>query len=149
MYSLVATSYVSGFINSVIITSKTFTLSFCGKKIIDDFFRDLFPLESLPVIWSIATRLYSILYLSPMSSLSSCLFLPPTFSSLLPSQRSTPPKAASRPSPLVALTWQLSPCTTVPSSSFTPDEVLAMYWKGIKGIDVLCCGVSKVEPLDL
>ncbi|XP_049747709.1 olfactory receptor 1013-like [Elephas maximus indicus] len=39
--SLVAASYLGGFINSTIITSETFTLNFCGKNIIDDFFCDL------------------------------------------------------------------------------------------------------------
>ncbi|XP_062951155.1 olfactory receptor 9G19-like [Cynocephalus volans] len=38
--SLVAASYLGGFINSTIITSETFTLSFCGNSI-DDFFCDL------------------------------------------------------------------------------------------------------------
>ncbi|XP_062971789.1 olfactory receptor 9G19-like [Cynocephalus volans] len=44
--SLVAASYLGGFINSTIITSETFTLSFCGN-IIDDFFCDLPPLIKL------------------------------------------------------------------------------------------------------
>ena len=41
--SLVAASYISGFVNSTIITSGTFTLSFCGNNVIDDFFCDLTP----------------------------------------------------------------------------------------------------------
>ncbi|XP_070343467.1 olfactory receptor 9G19-like [Equus asinus] len=45
--SLVATSYIGGFLNSTIITSETFTLSFCGNNIIDDFFCDLPPLAKL------------------------------------------------------------------------------------------------------
>ena len=45
--SLVAASYFGGFVNSTIITSETFTLSFCGKNIIDDFFCDLPPLVKL------------------------------------------------------------------------------------------------------
>ncbi|XP_008562967.1 PREDICTED: olfactory receptor 1013-like [Galeopterus variegatus] len=44
--SLVAASYLGGFINSTIITSETFTLSFCGN-VIDDFFCDLPPLVKL------------------------------------------------------------------------------------------------------
>ncbi|XP_064145214.1 olfactory receptor 9G19-like [Loxodonta africana] len=39
--SLVAASYLGGFINSTIITSETFTLNFCSNNIIDDFFCDL------------------------------------------------------------------------------------------------------------
>jgi olfactory receptor len=35
--SLVAASYLGGFVNSTI-TSETFTLSFCGNNVIDDFF---------------------------------------------------------------------------------------------------------------
>ncbi|XP_074087707.1 olfactory receptor 9G19-like [Macrotis lagotis] len=38
---LVAASYTGGFINSIIITSETFTLTFCGYTVIDDFFCDL------------------------------------------------------------------------------------------------------------
>uniref|UniRef100_A0A8D0HMN1 Olfactory receptor n=1 Tax=Sphenodon punctatus TaxID=8508 RepID=A0A8D0HMN1_SPHPU len=44
---LVAISYLSGFINSIIITSQTFTLTFCDANIIDDFFCDLPPLVKL------------------------------------------------------------------------------------------------------
>ncbi|XP_053415778.1 olfactory receptor 1013-like [Nycticebus coucang] len=45
--SLVATSFIGGFVNSTIITTETFTLSFCGDNIIDDFFCDLPPLVKL------------------------------------------------------------------------------------------------------
>ncbi|XP_058393444.1 olfactory receptor 9G19-like [Diceros bicornis minor] len=45
--SLFATSYIAGFLNSTIITSETFTLSFCGNNIIDDFFCALPPLVNL------------------------------------------------------------------------------------------------------
>ena len=38
--SLVAASYFGGFVNSTIVTSKTFTLNFCGNDVIDDFFCD-------------------------------------------------------------------------------------------------------------
>ncbi|XP_060133498.1 olfactory receptor 9G19-like [Zootoca vivipara] len=44
---LVALSYLGGFINSTLITSETFTLSFCDGNIIDDFFCDLPPLVKL------------------------------------------------------------------------------------------------------
>ncbi|XP_068947170.1 olfactory receptor 9G19-like [Petaurus breviceps papuanus] len=43
---LVAASYTGGFISSTIITSETFTLTFCGD-VIDDFFCDLPPLVKL------------------------------------------------------------------------------------------------------
>ncbi|XP_074229090.1 olfactory receptor 9G19-like [Camelus bactrianus] len=45
--SLIAASYFGGFLNSAIITSETFTLSFCGDSLIDDFFCDLPPLVKL------------------------------------------------------------------------------------------------------
>ncbi|XP_010606705.1 olfactory receptor 1013-like [Fukomys damarensis] len=45
--SLVTASYLGGFVNSTIITSETFTLSFCGDNVIDDFFCDLPPLVKL------------------------------------------------------------------------------------------------------
>ncbi|XP_037669762.1 olfactory receptor 1013-like [Choloepus didactylus] len=45
--SLVAASYFGGFLNSAIITSKTFTLSFCGNNVINGFFCDLPPLVKL------------------------------------------------------------------------------------------------------
>ncbi|XP_064145040.1 olfactory receptor 9G19-like [Loxodonta africana] len=45
--SLVAASYLGGFISSIIITSETFTVNFCGNNIIDDFFCDLPPLVKL------------------------------------------------------------------------------------------------------
>ncbi|XP_074083858.1 olfactory receptor 9G19-like [Macrotis lagotis] len=44
---LVTASYLGGFINSTIITSETFTLTFCGDNVIDDFFCDLPPLVKL------------------------------------------------------------------------------------------------------
>ncbi|KAM4845633.1 olfactory receptor 9G19-like [Thomomys bottae] len=44
---LVAASYLGGFVNSTLITSETFTLSFCGNNVIDDFFCDLPPLVKL------------------------------------------------------------------------------------------------------
>ncbi|XP_044537150.1 olfactory receptor 1013-like [Gracilinanus agilis] len=44
---LVAASYLGGFINSTIITTETFTLTFCGDNVIDDFFCDLPPLVKL------------------------------------------------------------------------------------------------------
>ncbi|XP_076996336.1 olfactory receptor 9G19-like [Tamandua tetradactyla] len=44
---LVAGSYFGGFLNSTIITSKIFTLTFCGNNVIDDFFCDLPPLVKL------------------------------------------------------------------------------------------------------
>ncbi|XP_050754374.1 olfactory receptor 1013-like [Gymnogyps californianus] len=44
---LVAASYLSGFANSTLITSRTFALSFCDANIIDDFFCDLPPLVKL------------------------------------------------------------------------------------------------------
>ncbi|KAM6158233.1 olfactory receptor 9G19-like [Rhynchocyon petersi] len=45
--SLVAASYLGGFINLTLITSETFTLTFCGSNVIDDFFCDLPPLVKL------------------------------------------------------------------------------------------------------
>ena len=92
--SLVAASYFSGFVNSTIVTSETFTLSFWGNNVIDDFFCDLSPLSSWPVMCRKATRLCCISYLPPTSSLPLCLSLPSVFSSLLPSWSSAPPKAA-------------------------------------------------------
>ncbi|XP_036620613.1 olfactory receptor 1013-like [Trichosurus vulpecula] len=44
---LVTASYLGGFVNSTIITSETFTLTFCGDNVIDDFFCDLPPLVKL------------------------------------------------------------------------------------------------------
>uniref|UniRef100_A0A8D0HPD9 Olfactory receptor n=1 Tax=Sphenodon punctatus TaxID=8508 RepID=A0A8D0HPD9_SPHPU len=44
---LVAISYLSGFINAIVLTSQTFTLTFCGANIIDDFFCDVPPLVKL------------------------------------------------------------------------------------------------------
>ncbi|EGW01541.1 Olfactory receptor 9G1 [Cricetulus griseus] len=40
-------SYMGGFINSSIITKKTFTFNFCNNNAIDDFFCDLLPLVKL------------------------------------------------------------------------------------------------------
>ncbi|XP_021540887.1 olfactory receptor 1013-like [Neomonachus schauinslandi] len=61
--SLVAASYLGGFLNSTIITSETFTLSFCGSNVIDDYFCDLPPLVKLAcnVKESYQTVLYFIL----------------------------------------------------------------------------------------
>ncbi|KFO89167.1 Olfactory receptor 1013, partial [Buceros rhinoceros silvestris] len=60
---LVAASYLGGFANSILITSHTFTLSFCDADIIDDFFCDLPPLVMLScdVTDSYQTVLYFIL----------------------------------------------------------------------------------------
>ncbi|NWQ93094.1 O1013 protein, partial [Burhinus bistriatus] len=44
---LVAASYLTAFANSTLITSRTFTLSFCDGSVIDDFFCDLPPLVKL------------------------------------------------------------------------------------------------------
>ncbi|XP_074083863.1 olfactory receptor 9G19-like [Macrotis lagotis] len=44
---LVGISYIGGFVNSIILTSNTFTLNFCGDNIIDDFFCDVPPLVKL------------------------------------------------------------------------------------------------------
>ncbi|CAD7687375.1 unnamed protein product [Nyctereutes procyonoides] len=44
---LVASSYLGAFINSSIITKRTFALDFCSGNIIDDFFCDLLPLVKL------------------------------------------------------------------------------------------------------
>ncbi|XP_027714355.1 olfactory receptor 1013-like [Vombatus ursinus] len=44
---LVAASYAGGFTSSIILTSETFTLTFCGDNVIDDFFCDLLPLVKL------------------------------------------------------------------------------------------------------
>ncbi|XP_064145112.1 olfactory receptor 9G19-like [Loxodonta africana] len=44
---LVVASYLGGFINSSIITKRTFALNFCGDNVIDDFFCDLLPLVKL------------------------------------------------------------------------------------------------------
>ncbi|XP_004443701.1 PREDICTED: olfactory receptor 1013-like [Ceratotherium simum simum] len=44
---LVAASYFGGFINSSIITKRTFVLNFCGDNVIDDFFCDVPPLVKL------------------------------------------------------------------------------------------------------
>uniref|UniRef100_A0A8D1J0R0 Olfactory receptor n=1 Tax=Sus scrofa TaxID=9823 RepID=A0A8D1J0R0_PIG len=44
---LVAASYLGGFINTSIITKKSFTMNFCNDNVIDDFFCDLLPLVKL------------------------------------------------------------------------------------------------------
>ncbi|XP_007952068.1 olfactory receptor 1013-like [Orycteropus afer afer] len=44
---LVVASYLGGFINSSVITKRTFALNFCGDNVIDDFFCDLLPLVKL------------------------------------------------------------------------------------------------------
>ncbi|XP_037377388.1 olfactory receptor 9G9-like [Talpa occidentalis] len=44
---LVAASYLGGFINSSIVTKKTFSFNFCSGNVIDDFFCDLLPLVKL------------------------------------------------------------------------------------------------------
>ncbi|XP_034500789.1 olfactory receptor 1013-like [Ailuropoda melanoleuca] len=44
---LVTSSFLSGFINSSIITKRTFALNFCSGNVIDDFFCDLLPLVKL------------------------------------------------------------------------------------------------------
>ncbi|XP_051022788.1 olfactory receptor 1013-like [Acomys russatus] len=44
---LVGSSYMGGFINSVIITKDTFALTFCNDNVIDDFFCDIPPLVKL------------------------------------------------------------------------------------------------------
>ncbi|KAM9015601.1 LOW QUALITY PROTEIN: olfactory receptor 9G19-like [Ara ararauna] len=56
---LVATSYLSGFDNSSLITSYTLTLSFCDN-IIDDFFCNLLPLVKLS--WDVTDSYQSLLY---------------------------------------------------------------------------------------
>ncbi|XP_002922724.1 olfactory receptor 9G1 [Ailuropoda melanoleuca] len=44
---LVTSSYLGGFINSTILTKRTFALNFCSGNVIDDFFCDLLPLVKL------------------------------------------------------------------------------------------------------
>ncbi|XP_074083862.1 olfactory receptor 9G19-like [Macrotis lagotis] len=44
---LVGISYIGGFVNSIILTSNTFTLNFCGDNITNDFFYDGPPLVKL------------------------------------------------------------------------------------------------------
>ncbi|XP_064145208.1 olfactory receptor 9G19-like [Loxodonta africana] len=44
---LVVASYLGGFINSSVITKRTFALNFCGDNVIDDFFCDLLSLVKL------------------------------------------------------------------------------------------------------
>nr|XP_056706895.1 olfactory receptor 1013-like [Euleptes europaea] len=57
---LVAFSYLGGFINATILTSETFTLSFCDGNIIDDFFCDVPPLVKLSC--SVTENYQSVLY---------------------------------------------------------------------------------------
>ncbi|XP_061334285.1 olfactory receptor 9G19-like [Pezoporus flaviventris] len=60
---LVVTSYLSGFANSTLIASHTFTPSFCDSNVVDDFFCDLLPLVKLScdVTDSYQSLLYFIL----------------------------------------------------------------------------------------
>ncbi|XP_040860148.1 olfactory receptor 1013-like [Ochotona curzoniae] len=44
---LLTASYLGGFINSSVLTKKTFSFDFCGDNVIDDFFCDLLPLVEL------------------------------------------------------------------------------------------------------
>ncbi|XP_061465583.1 olfactory receptor 9G19-like isoform X2 [Rhineura floridana] len=61
--ALVAFSYLGGFINATVLTSETFTLSFCDGNIIDDFFCDVPPLVKLScdVTEDYQTMLYFLL----------------------------------------------------------------------------------------
>ena len=43
----IAASYLRGFTNTFIVTKGTFALNFCSYNVIDDFFRDISPLEKL------------------------------------------------------------------------------------------------------
>ena len=43
----IAASYLHGFTNTFIVTKGTFALNFCSYNVIDDFFRDISPLEKL------------------------------------------------------------------------------------------------------
>uniref|UniRef100_A0A672V5Y5 Olfactory receptor n=1 Tax=Strigops habroptila TaxID=2489341 RepID=A0A672V5Y5_STRHB len=70
---LVATSYLSGFANSTLITSCTFTLSFCHSNVINDFFCDLLPLVKLSC--DVTDSYQSLLYFI----LTSNIILPSTF----------------------------------------------------------------------
>ncbi|EPY72570.1 olfactory receptor 1013 [Camelus ferus] len=79
--SLIAASYFGGFLNSAIITSETFTLSFCGDSLIDDFFCDLPPLVKLAcdVEESYQAVLYFILasnVITPSVLILACCLLP-------------------------------------------------------------------------
>uniref|UniRef100_A0A8B9PKX0 Olfactory receptor n=1 Tax=Apteryx owenii TaxID=8824 RepID=A0A8B9PKX0_APTOW len=71
--ALVVTSYLSGFVNSTIITSHTFTLSFCDANVIDDFFCDLPPLVKLSC--DVTDNYHVVLYFI----LASNVILPSTF----------------------------------------------------------------------
>ncbi|XP_078239635.1 olfactory receptor 9G19-like [Pogona vitticeps] len=57
---LVTISYLCGFINATIITSETFTLSFCDDNVINDFFCDLPPLVKLSC--KVPKNYHSVLY---------------------------------------------------------------------------------------
>ncbi|XP_034981130.2 olfactory receptor 9G19-like [Zootoca vivipara] len=61
--ALVALSYLGGFINATVLTSETFTLSFCDGNVIDDFFCDVPPLVKLScnVSENYQTMLYILL----------------------------------------------------------------------------------------
>nr|XP_028561723.1 olfactory receptor 1013-like [Podarcis muralis] len=63
---LVALSYLGGFINATVGTSKTFSLSFCDGNVIDDFFCDAPPLIMLAfdVTDNYQTMLYVLLTLN-------------------------------------------------------------------------------------
>ncbi|XP_058538290.1 olfactory receptor 9K2-like [Neofelis nebulosa] len=66
---LVASSYLCGCISSVLQTSITFTLSFCGSRAIDHFYCDTRPLERISCSDLFISRIISI-------SLSSIIILP-------------------------------------------------------------------------
>ncbi|XP_064369521.1 olfactory receptor 9G19-like [Dromaius novaehollandiae] len=70
---LVVASYLSGFANSTIITSHTFTLSFCDASVIDDFFCDLPPLVKLSC--NVPDNYHAVLYFI----LASNVILPSAF----------------------------------------------------------------------
>ncbi|XP_059014932.1 olfactory receptor 9G1-like [Mustela lutreola] len=78
---LVASSYLGGFINSSIITKRTFALNFCSGNVIDDFFCDLLPLVKLACGRKdgYQTILYFLLASNVITPtvliLSSCLFI--------------------------------------------------------------------------
>ncbi|XP_060118464.1 olfactory receptor 9G19-like isoform X1 [Heteronotia binoei] len=57
---LVALSYLGGFINAIVLTSETFTLTFCDGNIIDDFFCDVPPLVKLSC--NVTESYQSVLY---------------------------------------------------------------------------------------
>ncbi|XP_074083859.1 olfactory receptor 9G19-like [Macrotis lagotis] len=57
---LVTALYLGGFIHSTIITSETFTLTFCADNVIDDFFCDLPPLVKL--VCDVKANYHIVLY---------------------------------------------------------------------------------------